>query len=186
MFIKDLKRLCQLAGIPAKDHNLAFYARIDPSILIRPDLFIPFLGSGGNGLLLDAVFSDPRGASYVSQSANKIGHARKVNESKKNKKYKTLSSQIGYSFIGASLEIFGSINEKLQDLIKTLVQRAAERAMIPFSSLLGYWNKRLSMTVQRGNAKLWLDSSVRMTGSNILHDASLQVETHHIRSSVTA
>ena len=180
MLVQEYKRLAQLAGAPAKDHHLGVFASLNSGI--KPDLLIRHLGSGGNDLLIDFCICDPRGTSYVSHSAVKMGYARNKNESKKNNKYRRLSNQLGYSFLGASVEIFGSMTEKLQDLIKALVQRAAERSMIPYSTLLGYWNKRLSMTIQRGNAKLWLDSSVRMTGSNVLHDASLQSETHHIRT----
>ena len=86
----------------------------------------------------------------------------------KKNKYEELCHQCGYSFLAAALEIFGSMSDKLDSLIKDPVENAAERAQIPFSVLLPYWRKRLSMNIQQGNARSWMDSTVRMSGIDIL------------------
>jgi hypothetical protein len=36
--------------------------------------------------------------------------------------------------------------------------------------------------IQKGNAKYWMAATVRMSGANVLHDESVQNETHHIRT----
>ena len=89
---------------------------------------------------------------------------------------------MGYFFLAASLEIFGSMTNKLDSLIRRLVEMAAERAQIPFPILLPYWRKRLSMNIQQGNARSWMDATVRMSGVDSLQDSSLNLATHHIRS----
>jgi len=87
-----------------------------------------------------------------------------------------------FSPTAASLEIFGSMTDSLHQLIQQLVQKAAERSNIPYSILFPYWCKRISMTVQRGNAKFWMEANVRMSGSDSLGDASVMLATHHIRT----
>ena len=86
---------------------------------------------------------------------------------------------VGYA---ASLGIFGSMTSKLDPLIRRLVEMAAERAQIPYPILLPYWRKRLSMNIQQGNARSWMDATVRMSGVDSLQDSSLNLATYHIRS----
>ena len=125
------------------------------------------------------MFTDPRNNSNVIPAAIKIGAARDKRELMKENKYQAISNDLGYSFLGAALEIFGSMTKRLESLISNLVEKAANR---PFSILLPYWRKRLSMNVQQGNAKYWMDSTVRMTGNDHLRDVSLDLNTHHIRT----
>ena len=79
-----------------------------------------------------------------------------------------------------AMEIFGTAIDELFELIKVLVEKASSRSHIPFHTLLPYWIKRFSMTIQKGNAKHWFSASVRMNGGpRILHDPSLSLDTHH-------
>ena len=73
------------------------------------------------------------------------------------------------------------MTEESLDLIRLLVRKAADRSHIPYSILLPYWIKRISMNIQKGNASFFMKSTVRMTGSDSLHDASVSMSTHHIR-----
>ena len=107
---------------------------------------------------------------------------RDKKERAKEQKYEELCHAMGYSFLAASLEIFGSMTNKLDTLIRRLVEMAADRSQIPLSTLLPYWRKRLSMNIQQGNARSWMDSTVRMSGADSLQDSSLNLATHHIRS----
>ena len=100
----------------------------------------------------------------------------------KDRKYLTACHRIGLSFLPAVMEIFGNASDELLNLIKALVERASNRSHIPFHVFLPYWIKRISMTVQKGNAKHWFDSHVRMTGGTVyLQDSSLAMATHHLR-----
>mmetsp|Transcript_34466 Transcript_34466/g.64274 ORF Transcript_34466/g.64274 Transcript_34466/m.64274 type:complete len:128 (-) Transcript_34466:96-479(-) len=107
---------------------------------------------------------------------------RKVME--KEKKYKGPLHILGYDFLAAAAEIFGSMAKELYALIKALVGRAATRCLIPESTLLPYWTKRLSMVIQRGNAQYWLNANARMCGPNTLHDSSIDNATHRLRDVV--
>ena len=184
MFCRELKRLAQLAGIKAKDHHLTVFTQLDPDNKLRPDLYFPSMGKQGRDALVDVVFMDPRNPSNAPASAIKTGAARDKREMTKNTKYRDLCHELGFSFLGAALEIFGSMTNSLDSLIHKLVEKAADRAQIPLSVLLPYWRKRLSMNVQQGNARSWMDSTVRMSGADTLQDSSINLATHHIRSVV--
>lgn len=182
MFCRELKLLAQLAGIKAKDHHLTVFTPLDPNNKLRPDLFFPAMGKHGRTLLIDVVMTDPRNSSNAGLSATKTGAARDRRELMKENKYGDISHELGYSFLGAALEIFGSMTKRLDSLISNLVEKAANRAQIPFAVLLPYWRKRLSMNIQQGNAKYWMEATVRMSGADSLQDSSINIATHHIRS----
>mmetsp|Transcript_28381 Transcript_28381/g.47968 ORF Transcript_28381/g.47968 Transcript_28381/m.47968 type:complete len:144 (+) Transcript_28381:359-790(+) len=140
------------------------------------------MGKQGRGLAIDVTIGDSRNDSNAPAAALETGALRDKKERAKEQKYEELCHAMGYSFLAASLEIFGSMTNKLDSLIKRLVEMAAERAQIPSPILLPYWRKRLSMNIQQGNARSWMDSTVRMSGADSLQDSSLNLATHHIRS----
>ena len=181
-FCRELKLLAQLAGVKAKDHHLTLFTPLDPKNKLRPDLFLPSMGKQGRGLAIDVTIGDSRNDSNAAAAALETGALRNKKERAKEQKYEEHCHTMGYSFLAASLEIFGSMTNKLDSLISRLVEMAANRSQIPFSTLLPYWRKRLSMNIQQGNARSWMDATVRMSGVDSLQDSSLNLATHHIRS----
>jgi len=181
-FCREVKLLAQLAGVKAKDHHLTLFTPLDPNNKLRPDLFLPSMGKQGRGLAIDVTIGDERNDSNASTAARETGAFLAKKDRAKEQKYEDPCHQMGYSFLAASLGIFGSMTNKLDSLIRRLVEMAAERAQIPYSTLLPYWRKRLSMNIQQGNARSWMDSTVRMSGADSLQDSSLNLATHHIRS----
>ena len=183
MLVRLFKALARVAGVKFQDHHLTIFLALTENNLLRPDLLLAAMGPNLRDLFIDFVFTDPRSQSNAPQSAVKFGAARDKRERMKINKYRDLCEQLGYSFTAASLEIFGSMTDSLHQLIQQLVQKAAERSNIPYSILFPYWCKRISMTVQRGNAKFFMEASVRMSGSSDSRgDASVMLATHHIRT----
>jgi hypothetical protein len=179
-FVRQFKILASLAGVNPKDRNLTLFNSISPNDLRRADLLLSGMGQGGRDLLIDFVFSDPRCASHCSQAALAHQQLCKKKAAFKRLKYLQACHRAGYSFLPGSMEIFGTAIDELFELIKALVEKASSRSHIPFHTLLPYWIKRLSMTIQKGNAKHWFSASVRMNGGpRILQDPSLSLDTHH-------
>mmetsp|Transcript_18848 Transcript_18848/g.31440 ORF Transcript_18848/g.31440 Transcript_18848/m.31440 type:complete len:158 (+) Transcript_18848:380-853(+) len=110
---------------------------------------MPGMGAGGSNLFIDTTLTDPRNSSNVGRASvlKLAAIKRKVMEKEKN--YKGPLHILGYDFLAAAAEIFGSMAKELYALIKALVGRAATRCLIPESTLLPYWTKRLSMVIQR-------------------------------------
>ena len=182
--VKEIATLASLGGIKAKDHHLNLFTQLDPDNMLRPDLLLSFLDENGLSLLLDMCLTDPRNFSNCIRAAKIImSSANRKAEGKENK-YADLCHRAGYKFLPFCAEIFGSMTDNSIKLIRTLVGRAADRSHIPYSILLPYWIKRISMNIQKGNAKYFMKSTVRMTSSDTLHDASVLLATHHIRNTV--
>ena len=180
-FLKELAILAYLGGTKAKDHNLNLFTQFDPNNMLRPDLLLPFLAENGLSILLDYCATDPRNISNCVKAARFIGWAMEERARFKMNKYQLHCHRAGYKFLPFCTEIFGSMTEDSLDLVRLLVRKAADRSHIPYSILLPYWIKRLSMNIQKGNAKYFMKSTVRMTGSDSLYDASVSLATHHIR-----
>ena len=177
---RELILLAHLAGVNAKDRHLTVFKQLDPDNHLRPDILMPGMGDGGSDLLIDLTLTDPRNSSNVGRSAV-TRHAaikRKVNE--KNNKYRDPLHLLGHSFLAAAAEIFGCMAKEFYALIKALVKRASTRSLIPESTLLPYWTKRLSMVIQRGNAKFWLNANARMCGAPCLHELSVDDATSQL------
>ena len=79
---------------------------------------MPGMGEGGNKLFIDTTFTDPRKASNDGRAAV-IKNVAILNEVEmKNNKYRDLCHSLGYSFLAAAIEIFGSMAKELVALIK--------------------------------------------------------------------
>lgn len=185
MFCNELKTLAQLAGINATDRHLTVFRQLAPNINLRPDISLPGMGQGGSTLLIDAAFTDARGSANAPTAATTPKAALRKVIQYKERKYLQLCHQIGHSFMVAAVEISGMMADDLLSLIKTLVGRAALRSGIPEHTLRPYWYKRLSMVVQRGNARFWLGATTRMAGPDVLRDESIENATHHVRNMVS-
>jgi hypothetical protein len=184
--LKQHKMLCYTAGVKAKDHNLTAFTQLNPDNHKRPDLLLRGEGQGGTDLYLDLVINDPRQNSNASMASTSFGHCLRKSVKFKNGKYQVDCHRIGASFLPVPYDIFGSTTDDVQNLISSLVRKASDRSHIPFHILMPYWTKRLSMAIQQGNAKLWMDSTTMMSsphhGSH--QDSSSSMDTHHIGSMV--
>jgi hypothetical protein len=69
------------------------------------------------------------------------------------------------------MEMFGATSDIFLKIIKTLAKDAAEINDTPYSTTFSYWQKRISTTLQRYNAKVLQQSQykiARVSGS--LHE----------------
>jgi hypothetical protein len=65
------------------------------------------------------------------------------------------------------MEMFGATSDIFLKFLKTLAKEAAEIHDIPYSTTFSYWQKRISTTLQRYNAKVLHQSQykiARVTG----------------------
>jgi hypothetical protein len=69
------------------------------------------------------------------------------------------------------MEIFGATSDIFLKFLKTLAKEAAEINETPYSTTFSYWQKRISTTLQRYNAKVLQQAQykiARVTG--LLHE----------------
>ena len=89
------------------------------------------MGKQGRDLAIDVVITDTRNDTNAAASATTTGAARDKKVLMKTRKYEELCHQCGYSFLAAALEIFGSMTDKLDSLIKRLVEKASDAHKSP-------------------------------------------------------
>ena len=69
------------------------------------------------------------------------------------------------------MEMFGATSDTFLKFLKTLANEAAEINDTPYSTTFSYWQKRISTTLQRYNAKILQQAQykiARVTG--LLHE----------------
>ena len=128
----------------------------------RTDILFSGMGNNGERLLCDVSGGTATCTSYAGQAAGTAGHVIRVIEGKKKDKYCVKCSRVGAAFMPFVFETHGRVSEVAISFMKTLVTRAAASSHIPYSMLLSYWMKRLSTTIQAGNADYLLSASRRI------------------------
>ena len=144
-----IHRSLSSAGIPAC---------LEPSGLSRSDgkcpdglTLVPW--EHGRPIVWDVTVPDSMAPSYRSVAVSGTGSVAALAEAKKSSKYAHLSTS---SFFSVAIESFGALGPISQSFIKSLGQRICRYTG---DELAGhYLLQRLSMTVQRGNASLIMDS----------------------------
>jgi hypothetical protein len=82
----------------------------------------------------------------------------------------------GVDFKPLAMEMFGATSDIFLKFIKTLAKDAAEINDTPYCTTFSYWQKRLSTTLQRYNAKVLQQSQykiARVTG--LLHEDHITI-----------
>jgi hypothetical protein len=95
-------------------------------------------------------------------------------ENVKYNKYRAQYHAVGVDFKPLAMEMFGATSDIFLKFIKTLAKDAAEINDTPYCTTFSYWQKRISTTLQRYNAKALQQSQykiARVTG--LLHDTIL-------------
>jgi hypothetical protein len=61
------------------------------------------------------------------------------------------------------MEMFGATSDIFLKFLKTIAKEAAEIHDIPYSTTFSYWQKRISTTLQKYNAKVLQQSQYKIT-----------------------
>ena len=108
----------------------------------------------GRPMIWDVTVPDTMAPSYRSAAVSHSGSVAAQAEAKKSSKYNRLSSS--YSFFPIAIETLGALGPISRSFIKSLGQRISQYTG---DELAGhYLLQRLSVTVQRGNSSLIMDT----------------------------
>ena len=100
----------------------------------------------------------PFSQQFLARAATEDGGAAKLAEKAKRDAYLPDMPQ-GFKFVPLLVlvvEIFGRMGEEGEQLFSTLVKRVAERTMLPKGVCTATWRMRLSMALQREQARIIL------------------------------
>lgn len=141
-----LSRSLATAGLP----NVLEPPNVTESL--RPDglTTIPF--NSGKSLAWDFTSPHPMVAAYLNIAYNR-GAVSNLSEEKKDKKYQSLNDR--YCFTPVAIDTIGAYGDKARVLIKEVGKRIARRT--GDIKATSFFRQRLSVAIQRGNAKtlLW-------------------------------
>ena len=155
-----------------------------------PEFLTNNITTGNNSLL---PFIRVIALTFTPKSVNELvdtlpckerGHTIKKKRMEKNNKYLKKCEDQGACFSPLPFESFGFAGKEVLDLVSSLVKKASESLNIDFASLLSYWKKRMSTTLQVYTAKFILETSVSKRNPQRRQDIvdSALLETYHVRA----
>ena len=150
---REFKSLCQQAGLQWTDPNRSQLRNVVNDNGQTTDGYIR--GLYAKPCFVDFTIAHPTGRDYLRRgSATHKHYALTFLEGQKNEKFNDRCDRAGGSFIPLAFETYGATSTRVDNFIKDVVSRAAEINHIPYSVLLNYWKKRLSVSLQIGNINI--------------------------------
>jgi hypothetical protein len=127
------------------------------------------MGKDNKDLVVDITIANPCCPSYLHHARDIIEkYALTLLENGKIRKYGAQYHAVGVDFKPLAMEMFGATSDTFLKFLKTLAKEAAEIHGIPYySTTFSYWQKRISTTLQKYNAKVLQQSQykiARVTG----------------------
>jgi hypothetical protein len=165
-----IQHLCTMAGIATrlepKDCFPMHPKQLRPDLrLINPRL--TRLSPGRQDIVVDVSVTHPGTDTNVRSfcSASRPGISAKRAEQRKEAYYDLTAAQHNLKFFPLVFESYGLLGPQLSFFLDVLLEAvyAKSDGYIPKSTLIDYWHKRLSVTIQRGNARMFINRSDRIT-----------------------
>jgi hypothetical protein len=120
----------------------------------KGDLLFPGHGRGNSDLVVDLTIGNATAQSYLEQSSYISKHVIGILETNKNTKYAAGYREMGVDFMPLAFEMHGAISDSFTKFFKKLIKSAAEVNDIHYCIMFSYWQKRMSTTMQKYNAKI--------------------------------
>jgi hypothetical protein len=170
----SIRHLCTMAGIETRLEPRGCFPMHTQEL--RPDLLLinPNLSSlapPGRDIALDVTITHPgtdtnlRGCS----SAKKPGISAVMAEQRKLALYDLTAAQHNIKFFPLVFETYGLLGDQLSTFLDELLHAVYLKSdgHIPKPTLKDYWYKRISVTLQRGNAKMFIARTDRIRNKSI-------------------
>ena len=120
----------------------------------KGDLLFKGQGKNGRDLVVNISVGTAFAQSYLHNSAYISKFVLDQLESNKNTKYKEGYRNIGVDFMPLTFEMHGQTSDTFIEFFKKLVTAAADTNNIHYCVMYNYWQKRISTTMQKYNAKI--------------------------------
>jgi hypothetical protein len=140
--VQEFAAISQYCGIWTKTEERGLFRGVDPTCDLRPDVsLIHPPKSSKERLLLDVSVTHP-------SLRNSNSSAAEIRINQKIAKYLEISNLSGFDFLPVVFESSGSMHRDVILLLQRLAKHASGPRRIPWSTLLAYFEKRLSMAFQ--------------------------------------
>jgi hypothetical protein len=152
---RDVVVMAVSAGVPASTLNkdLLLLNNAPNSHNNKGDILMPTLGDQDKGwpMLADLTGTHPACDSSCTATRRDPKSSIIRAEKRKNNIYLDLAATHDITFTPLAFECYGAFSEKFEKLIRKLCRMRAEILDIEETSVLNYWFRRISCTLQRSN-----------------------------------
>lgn len=133
----------------------------------RPDMLLiqPLLqADDGKNLVTDVQITHPETSSQADSASAGKGVAARLAEQAKTRFYRDKTAVANLSFTPLVLETYGRWGDQLKDFVDKLVNKIyrLEDGRVPHHAIADYYRKRISASLQKGNARLLLQRVQRI------------------------
>ena len=143
----------------------------------KGDLLFTGMGANNTDLVVDITIANALTRTYVAHAASVQNYALSSLEHIKMEKYFVAYRDVGIDFKPLAFEMHGAVSETLfTKFFKKLAHAAAEENDIPYCVVHSYWQKRLSTTLQKYNAKaLHLANNKIARANGLMRDGDVEL-----------
>jgi hypothetical protein len=161
------------AGVPASTLNkdILLLNNSPNSHNNKGDILMPTLGDQDKGwpMLADLTGTHPACDSSCQATRRDPKSSILRAEKRKNNIYLDLAATHDITFTPLAFECYGAFSEKFEKLIRKLCRMRAEILDIEETSVLNYWFRRISCTLQRANSRAISGRILDIVQSNSTH-----------------
>ena len=142
----------------------------------KGDLLFTGMGANNTDLVVDITIANALTRTYVAHAASVQNYALSLLEHNKMEKYFVAYRDVGIDFKPLAFEMHGAVSETFTKFFKKLAHAAAEENDIPYCVVHSYWQKRLSTTLQKYNAKaLHLANNKIARANGLMRDGDVEL-----------
>jgi hypothetical protein len=120
------------------------------------------------GIDVSIVF--PCAKDYVSAASKQPGATAEAAEAKKDAHFLSDLKAAGYQFVPAIAEVFGRWGPAMPQFLRSLLPPAQAVNQGLYAKILHMWWRRLSCSIQKGNAFMLLSRSISAVDANTAPD----------------
>ena len=162
----DVMALATSAGVQASCCNKDVAILNEAGDTRRGDLLLPQCGKDERNLILDFSITHPACPTYCTATVNNPNSAiQRVNDTKNNK-YKERAEANDIEFMPMALECYGALSPEFVKVLKFLCEKRANLTNSNKTTILQYWYKRISCTLQKRNCRSIANRILDITQNN--------------------
>ena len=168
--VQDVMVMCRCAGVFASTHFPPPFQCVISETSIEStkkigDIMI--YNGAARHHMLDARLHNPVNAHVERGGYREVGDGARAGEMEKERKFRELCDSVGIDFTPVVIETFGRWGTRFEQFFKQTISAMADNKKIDASFAKNYWEKRISMSVQKGladsiNAKIYRFSAGRI------------------------
>ena len=145
----------------------------------KGDLLFGGMGTNNTDLVVDITLANALTRAYLPQSAHVQNYALSLLEHNKIVKYAAAYRNVGVDFKPLALEMHGATSATFTKFLKELTSAAAKENDIPYGIMYSYWQRRISTTLQKYNAKVLQSANNKIAhATGQMRDGDLDLNDH--------